>query len=209
MILPFIDQAPLYNQIDSETNGFANNWHVGFTGNTFIPSSREIIPAYICPSDPMDGINLNKGSFGKSNYGTERFTLGVNKKLQIRDMTDGTSNTIIVGEVSTRDESGSNGSCGGTACTFEGKLWIGTRTTASGWQEGLEGSDVYFIASADDFINGGTRTVSDLFSLSSVHEGGVHVLLGDGAVRFISENINVNTYLWLNDENDGNVIGEF
>ncbi|HAW31622.1 MAG TPA: prepilin-type cleavage/methylation domain-containing protein, partial [Planctomycetaceae bacterium] len=39
--------------------------------------------------------------------------------------------------------------------------------------------------------------------------GGVHVLLADGSVRFLSENIDVNTYKWLNDENDGKVLGEF
>lgn len=42
-----------------------------------------------------------------------------------------------------------------------------------------------------------------------MHVGGVHVLLADGSVRFLSENIDVNTYKWLNDENDGKVLGEF
>ena len=210
MILPYMDQAPLYNLIGTETSNFANNWHIGYTGSTFIPSSTTVIPAYNCPSDPMDGINTDKGNFGKSNYAIERTHFYANKKIKIRDYTDETSNTIIVGEVTTKNETGTSGSCGGTVCDeFNGKLWIGARTASWGWERGLIAEDVYYIASASDFINGGTRTVSDRFSLSSPHEGGVHILMGDGAVRFLSENVDTNTYLWLNDENDGNVIGEF
>jgi len=43
----------------------------------------------------------------------------------------------------------------------------------------------------------------------SEHKGGVQVLLADGAVRFVSENINVNTWRNLGRRNDGNVLGDF
>ena len=49
--------------------------------------------------------------------------------------------------------------------------------------------------------------------LSSFHTGGVQVLMGDGSVRFISENIDAE---WINGTlhslagmNDSNVVGEF
>ncbi|MEQ8637200.1 DUF1559 domain-containing protein [Gimesia maris] len=212
MILPYIDQANLYNQIGSETSNFTMNWQIGYTGSTSIPAAKTIIPIFNCPSDPMGGINTDKGSFGKSNYATERIVLGVNKALRMRDITDGTTNTILVGEVRTGDETGTTGSCGGAPCDeFTGKLWIGARTASWGWERGLQAEDVYFIGYnvPDDFINGGARTVADRFALSSMHVGGVHVLLADGSVRFLSENIDVNTYKWLNDENDGKVLGEF
>ncbi len=45
--------------------------------------------------------------------------------------------------------------------------------------------------------------------MTSYHVGGVHVLLADGAVRFISDNLNLNTLLALGAMNDGPVIGEF
>ncbi len=35
------------------------------------------------------------------------------------------------------------------------------------------------------------------------------MLLADGAVRFVSENLNLNTWQYLGNRNDGNVIGEF
>lgn len=43
----------------------------------------------------------------------------------------------------------------------------------------------------------------------STHTGGMHALLGDGAVRFISENIDSNTRKDLANIADGNPLGEF
>jgi prepilin-type N-terminal cleavage/methylation domain-containing protein len=43
----------------------------------------------------------------------------------------------------------------------------------------------------------------------SFHVGGCHALMGDGAVRFISENIDSLTLKWLTGCQDGRVIGEF
>lgn len=48
-----------------------------------------------------------------------------------------------------------------------------------------------------------------LFGARSEHAGGVHALLGDGAVRFISDSIDVATWRNLGNRADGNVIGEF
>ena len=39
--------------------------------------------------------------------------------------------------------------------------------------------------------------------------GGVHVLLCDGSVRFVSENIHLPTWQNLGDKEDGNTLGEF
>jgi prepilin-type N-terminal cleavage/methylation domain-containing protein/prepilin-type processing-associated H-X9-DG protein len=44
---------------------------------------------------------------------------------------------------------------------------------------------------------------------TSWHSGGAHFLLGDGSVRFISENISAATYQNLGTINDGNVLGDF
>jgi len=45
--------------------------------------------------------------------------------------------------------------------------------------------------------------------LNSFHTGGIHALLGDGAVRFLTENISFNTLARLGAKDDGQVIGEF
>ncbi len=43
----------------------------------------------------------------------------------------------------------------------------------------------------------------------SFHVGGCHALMGDGAVRFISENIDALTLKWLTGCQDGRIVGEF
>jgi hypothetical protein len=43
----------------------------------------------------------------------------------------------------------------------------------------------------------------------SRHVGGVHCLLGDGAVRFVSENIDLNNWRALATRSGGEVQGEF
>ena len=42
-----------------------------------------------------------------------------------------------------------------------------------------------------------------------MHTGGAYFVFGDGAVHFVSENINGTTYRNLGYIADGNVIGEF
>jgi prepilin-type processing-associated H-X9-DG protein len=50
---------------------------------------------------------------------------------------------------------------------------------------------------------------SNLMSASSFHIGGVHVLLADGSVRFVSENINADTWWALGTRADGESVDQF
>ena len=45
--------------------------------------------------------------------------------------------------------------------------------------------------------------------LSSDHVGGAQILMGDGTVRFISNNINLDTLKYIAARNDNQVLGEF
>jgi len=200
-LLPFLDQAPLYNDISTATANFVFSWADADNDGTSadadrIPQHLTVLPAYICPSDPSDGIN--KGS-GKSNYkgvcsnnavftnSTANGSLFHNSKIRIRDYTDGTSNTCMVGEVSTFG-------------IHSGTIWIGKRWNQGGRNEVC----VEMQSDAGSLING-----TDNFAFSSVHEGGAHFLFGDGRVQFLSENIDGTTYEFLGARNDGNVIGEY
>jgi prepilin-type processing-associated H-X9-DG protein len=51
--------------------------------------------------------------------------------------------------------------------------------------------------------------LGDWGTVGSLHSGGAHVLLGDGAVRFISENLDAVTRDRLAFIADGQPIGEF
>ncbi|MEO2036238.1 MAG: DUF1559 domain-containing protein [Planctomycetaceae bacterium] len=59
-------------------------------------------------------------------------------------------------------------------------------------------------------MEGGTDWGGDtLFAASSLHTGGAQMLLADGSVRFVSENIDKNTYWSLGTRNGSEVLGEF
>ena len=45
--------------------------------------------------------------------------------------------------------------------------------------------------------------------LNSTHVGGVHVLMGDGGVRFISDSLGLDIVARLATRDDGQVLGEF
>ena len=53
------------------------------------------------------------------------------------------------------------------------------------------------------------RTLSHNITSHSRHTGGVHALLCDGSVRFVSENIDIGTWRSLGSRNGGEVIGDF
>lgn len=65
----------------------------------------------------------------------------------------------------------------------------------------LGGSDWWDQVHEYDGDGGGTA--------SSVHPGGVNVLLGDGSVRFVNENIDQVVWWYLGAGNDGEVISEY
>ena len=106
-LLPFIDQAPLYNQINFNHRYDSN---AGFAaGNRDV--SRTYLPAFACPSDPSavqykpeaapSSYAFSAGpasgwSMGRRNN-PGMFTASVSTSF--RDIVDGTTNTIMMGEV--------------------------------------------------------------------------------------------------------------
>ncbi|MEZ6059380.1 MAG: DUF1559 domain-containing protein [Planctomycetaceae bacterium] len=232
MIMPFLDQAPLWNALNVGPDTFeqaAND-----------PVRRKMLvtglPAFICPSDPEESINRNRPflqksggglcvgmilpetvMFAKSNYmgcngnrdNDGVFDSGNNRKIGLRDITDGTSNTIIVGERGSK-----RGHWAG--------VWAGQELTCDGitnvWC--LVGKTEFKMNSGKFSDQSSTTAVDDpLIAFSSEHTGGAQFLLADGSVRFISENVewdddpsggnDKGIYHSLGSIQDGNVIGEF
>ncbi len=233
-ILPFLDQASMYNQLNWVIPGYAYyNPSISVAHENVVKTK---VPVYICPSSTTKTLFVY-GSSGSAAMFTQETThyVGIagsaraaslagrdyvgsggtffkNSKKSLRDMTDGASNSMIVGEYSGRakgtgtkqDESSAMDRVNPVPwyAFYEtdgasAQTWHAHKTVAYGpnlyWYSG--GSTV--------------STPINQQSLKSEHVGGIHILLGDGGVRFISENIFLTTYFNLADISDAQTMGEF
>ncbi len=156
-----------------------------------------------------------------SRYGGNIYTnngmLLWNQITRMRDATDGTSNTIIVAEQSGRigtwdSRSGYFGGYGGATFSYPITSAASAPFTDNNldlWSTGLS-SLRYQINLKSAQIGGGTDNNHDANTVwNSFHKGGIQVLLTDGSVRFVTENINMDTLRALAARNDGQVVGEY
>ena len=186
---------------------------------TFVlqPGVNDIpLPVYLCPSNSMSATTSpfragagdcgeDLGGFGRNDYkgclgsgggsvtGMFGKLSGARSPTKTRDVLDGTSNTIAVGEAYTEFMRAISGPTHPNARDFS--VWIGTNN---------QHQNVVAETDDTDVING---SQDDTFA--SQHTGGAQFCFGDGSVRFISENIDMTTFMNLGDKADGNITGQF
>ena len=122
---------------------------------------------------------------------------------RFRDITDGSSNTVMCGEAEA-----SSMCSGGSACPTPSRflaIWI-RATQAPSSNQDFKWFSVLKEMSTGASLNG-TSYIAQGFR--SKHVGGAHFLFADGRVKFISDSIDGRTYKYIGATADGNVIGEF
>jgi len=112
-----------------------------------------------------------------------------NSRVTIGQITDGTSNTIVVGE---------------RASQVRPDIAPFYSTWAGSVPEGEE-AFARILGATDHTVNGGTHAED----FSSRHTGGAHFILGDGHAKFVSENIDLIVFRALGTRDGGEVTGEF
>lgn len=141
-----------------------------------------------------------------------------NRSVRMSELIDGSSQIVMVGEASNYliDRNGDQQRVDGS---FPNS-WI-TGTSATGTPPGYQGFSPLFPPPAynittiryvpnSSYDQPGIRNNHGPNNpLASAHEGGVHLLLADGAVRFLSENVNLTTFKQLAARNDAGVVGQY
>ncbi len=240
LLLPYIDQSPLYNQFDftaaerdslfsgwsSSSSGTVGGTTAGKTSNANL--SKTIIPMMACPSDAGPatynsatsyygcgiagsqiinyGFSTNEGRVPSRLWANEsvlanRGLFGENSNSRIRDCIDGTSNTVMICETTRQVHDGTANFWGCSVYAGNG-VWLGDS----------RGINFLVCCGWDAPPNQRQQIIGKLGSYSlpgSSHAGGCMVLLGDGAVRFLSQNIDKTTRETLAKFSDGAVVGEF
>ncbi|MDB5391492.1 MAG: hypothetical protein JWM11_7138 [Planctomycetaceae bacterium] len=237
-ILPNLDQSALFNQtnfnvpLNQGTNPQVINKSIP---SLFCPSDPNATSANMYTD--QTGFPMARGCYGASGYGggystqlytavpaSDRGLFGYGSRSRIADVSDGTSNSVAVWEIRAGISGGdprgvwASGRVGGgmlANCLNNGSNY-GTTGDCNGINDRNNGGDDVWgtdgnmssAASASDSMgawNGGDGQAGP----KSRHTGGVHALLADGSVRFISQNLNGNTHRSLIGIADTNVIGDF
>ncbi|QDT90807.1 DUF1559 domain-containing protein [Gimesia algae] len=219
LLLPFLDQANIYNKLNFSIPMGPSSYsgsNPDMTGNTNPTNTDVELPVFVCPSDVPNPVpNVASGAYARINGKRTSYAFavhtydnnfrvnytssntaakgafGTNGAAIISHIKDGTSNTMFMCETPLRKTS-----------TSYGPLWNQWSYT-QGIAPGAYGINVNHVSGTThyDYVYA--------FRAGSAHVGGMHILMGDGAVRFISENIDLATVRALVSIDGGEIVSEF
>ncbi len=210
MLLPYLDQAPLWKTIAGAPG------QGGFPADATFPHPSAALPVLLCPSAPQPpplpalsggpgrcyhlSIGDSRGSLGGVPRGP--FSPGSGETRAMSDIRDGLSNTILAAEQSPPESAtpaandllgGFDGSSVTTSPAFCLTAVVGGSYTSpypSGHSRSWAFGNPNSIASIQTILPPNKPSCVWLSTVSSRHAGGAHVVMADGSVRFINNSIN-------------------
>jgi prepilin-type processing-associated H-X9-DG protein len=232
-ILPCLEHGALEEIFDE--SGRHTGW-VGNTGNVFNRDllRERFFPIMYCPSSTLPMYALDRdihlhancmaatyaGIGGAEDHPTTRDrarqsswgriswggVLVMDEGVKVTDITDGTSNTIAVGEQSEwcLDENGNPIDCR-SDCDHGFPMGPGS----DGWERAFNTTCIlHAINERSASALGVSGNCGPNTPILSAHPGGAHVLLSDGSVRFLEEDLEIHVLYNLANRDDGHAIEE-
>ncbi|QDT57483.1 Type II secretion system protein G precursor [Caulifigura coniformis] len=245
-LLPQIDQAPLFNQLDIGRLPMPQSLDIPAN----LQAMQKPMEAFRCPTDTGPVLNSARQFIGVTNTTKQSTALSsyvgvnssgelrrnpgapsgaangvffVNSSISFRDMTDGTSNTAVVGERCWQMHT-----TNASSQTLNAGVVLATRGVRQNSEKGLAdamGCGRYKLNFTAYWPAPGGSQATARRVFGSRHTGGSHFVLGDGSVRFVNENLDADmdqsiqtlrtdgvidsTWERLLARNDGQPIGEF
>jgi prepilin-type N-terminal cleavage/methylation domain-containing protein len=224
---PFIDQAPLFSQYNSSAPFYVAPNCVTSSMSGLIATK---LPLYSCPSDrsgatwqgdiywrargayvvnwgnvsrPASGTTVGRAPFGYNNDNPANARCS-----RFADFIDGTSNTMLMSEIlipKSDTETDPRGDIFNDDPSYASFEYMTINTPNS------KAPDILLSCGSNlDPTNMPCTTGANYqVAARSRHTGGVHVLMGDGAIRFVSSNIDTNTWRAIGSMDGGETVGEF
>ena len=219
LILPYLDQGNQYNHYNF-------NEHYASTYNASVVNQR--ISSYLCPSMviPRNAPELSCNVSGRPEAGApssyllsegtasyqhpakgmfalvspKLFGFTQNRSVLFSDVTDGISSTLAVGEASWNYK---NYLWGASACPGNTALNGTPRWGLARWGVGYPQGSLGNTSSAMN------NFVSSPVGYSSMHIGGVHILMTDGSARFLSQSVDLRTYSGMSTRAGAEILDAF
>jgi prepilin-type processing-associated H-X9-DG protein len=219
-LFSYIEQQPLASQYRYDLP-FYQSPNVVTSSLTGVLCNQ--VPLYYCPSFP-GGPLYSKGDvywrikgnyavcFGKetppiaaavTNYGPFGFSDGGStpRKVKLSDITDGTSNTLLMSEMLTGPETGSDGRGDMHNDDVDNGRFMTLLTPNT-----TSPDVIYYTPYTGDPRMPAVKGSGSNFAARSLHSGGVNAVLCDGSVRFFSSDISTSVWTPLGTIRGGEVI---
>lgn len=229
-ILPFIEQGPLYNQIDFSMAG--GTWPSRFQTNTNNQNvAKTVISTYLCPSDNSHNEGRLNGrsdwhvsgdlfavtSYKASAGSNWAWGLAAWINSSPRGRNAGSTDGLNRGNgYLCSNQSGVNGVTrvrdvlDGTSNTFAvGEVLAGYSRWNWWYNPNAVTATCAITLNYSTTINPNIGDWPNNYGFNSRHPGGGHFALLDGSARFISENINISVYRGAATISSGEVLGDF
>ena len=180
LILPQVEQAALYEQID---------FNLGNLVGENQKSTRESLALWHCPSDAANDVLEisfpDEGNYGvaSGNYLGNSYMLDAISSVKFSGVRDGLSQTLMLGERVYQP-----GFPGFPIDTQYTSSWSGVLHTATSQ---VYNSIAYINPVSLASVHGPGQSP---YSFTSRHSGGAQFTLGDGSVRLISEHIDADVF---------------